>query len=84
VKTVRVPTRFSAEEIAALDQLVSDGLGANRSEVVRLAVHNLVESTRRRSISDATAQSYRDLPQTDEEVEWAMANANALTGTESW
>jgi Arc/MetJ-type ribon-helix-helix transcriptional regulator len=82
--TVQVPTRFSEDEIAALDQLVNEGIGANRSEVIRIAFHNLVEWNRRRRIGEAIAQSYRDVPQTDEEVEWALANAYALTEAESW
>lgn len=82
--TVQVPTRFSDDEVAFLDQLVRDGIGANRSEVIRIAFHNLVESTRRRRIGEAIAQSYRDTPQSDEEYEWAVANAFALTNALEW
>jgi Arc/MetJ-type ribon-helix-helix transcriptional regulator len=82
--TVQVPTRFSEDEIALLDQLVREGIGANRSDVIRLAFHNLVEWNRRRRIGEAIAQSYRDMPQSDDEYEWAVGNAYALTNAEEW
>ena len=82
--TVQVPTRFSDDEVAILDQLVRDGVGANRSDVIRIAFHQLVDWTRRRRIGEAIAQSYRDMPQSGEEYEWAVANAFALTNAEQW
>jgi Arc/MetJ-type ribon-helix-helix transcriptional regulator len=82
--SIQVPTRFSEDEIAALDELVREGVGANRSEVIRVAFHNLVEWNRRRRIGEAIAESYRETPQTDDEHEWAVANAYALTKAESW
>ena len=82
--TVQVPTRFSEDEVAQLDQLVRAGIGANRSEVIRIAVHNLVEGQRRRGIGEAIAKSYREVPQSDDEYEWAVSNAYALTTAEPW
>ncbi len=82
--TTPVPTRFSDEDLALIDQLVSDGIGDNRSAVIRLAVHHLAEAVRRRRMGESIADSYRDLPQSPDEDELAMANATALTEAEPW
>jgi Arc/MetJ-type ribon-helix-helix transcriptional regulator len=82
--TTPVPTRFSDEELRRIDQLVADGVGATRSDVIRRAVEHLDDTVRRAAIGHRIAESYRELPQSDEEHEMAMANAIALTEAEPW
>jgi len=82
--TTPVPTRFSDEELELIDQLVRDGVGESRSAVIRLGLHHLVETVRRRQIGAAIADSYRDLPQTPEDDAMAMASALAMTEAEPW
>lgn len=84
VSTVQVPTRFNEAEIAQLDALVRDGVGATRSEVIRIAFANLVEWHRRTTIGQAIAASYTDQPQSEELDRWAVTNAIALTEAEAW
>ncbi|MGV3760519.1 MAG: hypothetical protein ACO1PW_13415 [Actinomycetota bacterium] len=36
-----IPTRFSAEELALIDELVAEGVGENRSAVIRQGLHHL-------------------------------------------
>lgn len=82
--TTPVPTRFSDEELALIDELVSLGVATSRSAVIRHGVHHLVETVRRAQTGEAIARSYRERPQTSEDDEIAMASAIALTEAEPW
>jgi Arc/MetJ-type ribon-helix-helix transcriptional regulator len=82
--TTPVPTRFTDDELALIDGLVDDGIGDSRSAVIRRGIHLLAESVRRARIGESIAESYRELPQTPEDDELAMANALAMTEAEPW
>ena len=82
--TTAVPTRFSGQQIETIDRLVSEGLGANRSEVIRRALDHLAESFERARIGVSIADSYSAQPQSSAEDAQAMANAIALTEAEPW
>jgi Arc/MetJ-type ribon-helix-helix transcriptional regulator len=82
--TTPVPTRFSDDELALSDELVAEGVGENRSAVIRRAVAHLADAVRRARTGAAIADSYRQRPQTVEDDELAMASALALTEAESW
>ncbi len=82
--TTPVPTRFSDDEIALLDELVAAGVGDTRSAVVRRAVVHLADAVTRARTGASIAGSYRDVPQTAEDDAQAMANAVAMTETEPW
>ena len=82
--TTPVPTRFSDDELELLDRLVDDGVGANRSAVVRRAVLELAEARRRAAIGSEIVDSYRQTSQSVEDDEFAMASASALTEAEPW
>ena len=82
--TTPVPTRFSDEELALIDELVDEGVGESRSAVIRQGVHHLADAVRRANVGAAIAESYRDLPQANEDDVLAMANAIAMTEAEPW
>lgn len=82
--TTPIPTRFSDEELAIIDRLVSGGVGKNRSDVIRRAVEHLDDAVRRARIGEAIVNSYRDHPQSSEDDAFAMANAIAMTEAEPW
>jgi Arc/MetJ-type ribon-helix-helix transcriptional regulator len=82
--TTPVPTRFTQQELALIDELVRKGIGDNRSAVIRKGVHDLAESVRRSQIGTSIARSYQTNPQTPEDDELAMASAIAMTEAESW
>ena len=82
--TTPVPTRFTDEELALIDQLVDDGVADSRSAVIRRGVHLLADSVRRAKVGEVIAASYRAVPQTPEDDELAMANAIAMTEAEPW
>lgn len=82
--TKPIPTRFSDEELAIIDRLVAEGVGQNRSDVIRQAVERLDEAVRRERIGHMIVESYRAKPQTAEDDELALTNAVALTEAEPW
>jgi len=82
--TIPVPTRFTAEELALIDELVEEGIGTSRSAVIRRSVHHLAESVRRARVGALIARSYREHPQSAEDDELALASATALTEVEPW
>ena len=79
-----VPTRFTDEELALIDELVAEGFGDSRSAVIRRGVVHLADSVRRARVGAAIAESYRQRPQTPEDDDLAMASAIALTEAEPW
>ena len=82
--TTPVPTRFSDSELALIDQLVDEGVGRSRSEVIRRGVHSLAEAVRRARIGTVIVESYRERPQAPEDDDLAMASAVAMTEAEPW
>jgi len=82
--TTPVPTRFSREEIELLDELVAAGVGGTRSAVVRQAVIRLADTVRRAERGASIASSYRDVPQSADDDNLALANAIAMTEAEPW
>ena len=82
--TTPVPTRFTDDELALIDELVKSGIAENRSAVIRRGVHHLAESVRRARVGAAIAASYREQPQTHDEHLIATANALAMTEAEPW
>ena len=82
--TTPVPTRFTDEELALIDELVDLGIAETRSAVIRRGVRDLAESVRRSRVGASIAASYREQPQTPEDDELAMASATAMTEAEPW
>ena len=82
--TTPVPTRFSDDELALIDELVDAGVGGSRSAVIRRGVHHLADAVRRASVGETIASSYRDQPQSNEDDDLAMASAIAITEAEPW
>lgn len=82
--TTPVPTRFTDEELALIDELVSRGVGESRSAVIRRGIHHLADTVHRAQIGAAIAQSYREQPQSPADDALAMANAIAMTEAEPW
>lgn len=82
--TTPVPTRFTDDELALIDELVDAGVGESRSAVIRQGVRQLADAARRGRVGTAIAQSYLDHPQTADDDGLALANAVALTEAEPW
>ena len=82
--TTPVPTRFTDDELALIDELVRTGVAKSRSAVIRRGVQHLAESVNRSRVGAAIADSYRERPQSPEDDDLAMASAIAMTEAESW
>jgi Arc/MetJ-type ribon-helix-helix transcriptional regulator len=82
--TTPIPTRFSDDELSLIDELVRDGVGDSRSDVVRQGLHHLADSVRRARVGATIAASYRERPQSTEDDQLAMANALAMAEAEAW
>lgn len=82
--TTPVPTRFSDEELTLIDSLIDQGVADSRSAVIRRGVHHLADVVERAKVGEVIASSYRDVPQSDDDNDVAMANAVAMTEAESW
>lgn len=82
--TTPVPTRFSADDLRLIDDLVAEGIGDSRSAVIREALRLLVDAVRRAREGQAIADSYRLRPQSPDDDALAMTSAIALTEAEPW
>lgn len=82
--TTAVPTRFTADQMQNLDRLVAEGVGGNRSEVIRKAVDCLAASVERDRVGRMIADSYRRQPQSASDDAMALANGIAMVEAEPW
>jgi metal-responsive CopG/Arc/MetJ family transcriptional regulator len=80
----QVVTRLDDKLVADLDGLVADGVVANRSEGVRVALEKLVDEERRRRIGAEIVAGYESCPETDEEIAQAERATRALIEEEPW
>lgn len=76
-------TRIDDELTGAIDQLVAEGVVANRSEAVRLALQELVDRHRRAEIGRAIIEGYDAVPQDDDET-WTDEATLAMIAEEPW
>ena len=77
-------TRVDEDLLADIDRLVADGVVANRSEAVRLALERLVDQQQRQRVGSAIVNAYRRRPQTDEELAGLDEATRALVNEEPW
>lgn len=77
-------TRVDDDLLARLDEMVQCGEVDSRSDAVRSALEQMLEERRRRLVAEATAEAYRRLPQTEEELRWADAGAREMIAEEPW
>lgn len=82
--TTQLAIRFVDDDMRLVDEMVRTGVAANRSEVVRLAVHRLVSEERRHRAIEAEAARWAEFPQTSDEIERSRANAVEYCSAEDW
>jgi Arc/MetJ-type ribon-helix-helix transcriptional regulator len=80
----QVVARLNDDLVAAVDELVSEGVFESRSDAVRRALEFVVDQQRRKRIGDAIVEGYRRIPETDEEIAWAEAATIAMIEDEPW
>jgi Arc/MetJ-type ribon-helix-helix transcriptional regulator len=77
-------TRVDDELAAAVDELVDEGVVANRSEAVRVGLQELVDRHRRRRVGRRIVEAYQRLPQTEAELGWADHASVRMIAEEPW
>ncbi len=77
-------TRVDDGMLSAIDDLVASGVVASRSEAVRVGLEQLLDRHRRDLTGRQIVASYRERPQTDQEVSWADVATVAMIAEEPW
>jgi Arc/MetJ-type ribon-helix-helix transcriptional regulator len=77
-------TRVDDRLLAEVDELVSEGVAATRSDAVRLGLEALVERHRRQQTGQAIIDAYRRQPQDDDELAGLDQATRALIEEEPW
>ena len=80
----QVVARLNDDLVAAVDELVSEGIFESRSDAVRRALEFVVDRQRRKRIGDAIVEGYRRIPQTEDEIAWADAATIEMIEEEPW
>ncbi len=77
-------TRIDDQLASEIDELVAQGVGTNRSEVVRLGLEQLIDRYRRQRTGTLISESYRRIPPTDAEIVGLDYATRALVEEEPW
>ncbi len=80
----QVVARLDDRLVADLDDLVTEGFAASRSEAVRMALEKLVDERRRERIGAEIVAGYERQPETDEEIAQAERATRSLVAEEPW
>lgn len=80
----QVVARLHDDLVAAVDELVSDGVFESRSDAIRRALEFVVDAQRRRQVGDAIVAGYQRFPETSQEVAWGEAATIAMIEDEPW
>lgn len=82
--TAQLVTRVPQEVLAAIDELVREGLFDSRSEVVRAGLVAVIERRRRVAVGEAIVEGYRRVPQVEDDLSWSDAASVAMIAEEPW
>ncbi len=82
--STQMAIRFADEDVRMLDDMVAAGVGASRTEIVRLALARFVGDERRRQAAAAEAAMWAEFPETLDELERSRANAITYCAAEDW
>ena len=80
----QVVARLNDDLVAAVDDLVNEGIFESRSDAIRRALEFVVDRQRRKRIGDAIVEGFRRIPQTEDEIAWADAATIAMIEEEPW
>ncbi len=81
---VQLVTRVPDDLAGEVDALVASGVGTTRSDVVRIALEQLIERHRRAAVGAAIVAGYGEHPPTEDELAWAEASGARLIAEEPW
>ncbi len=80
----QVVARLDDDLIAAVDDMVKEGVFESRSDAIRIALRRIVDERRRHKIGQAIIEGYRRIPVTAEETAWAEAATIRMIEEEPW
>lgn len=82
--TTQLIARVDEELMLGVDSLINLGIATNRSEVVRIALSELIERTHQAEVERKMIEAYRAQPQSDAEAERAHQAALRMIAAEPW
>lgn len=82
--TIQIALKLPDELVEAADEIVRQGAYTSRSDLARKAIEALVVTEQRRSIDDLYRSAYTAIPETDAEIEEAVALATRTIAEEPW
>lgn len=82
--TQLLSARVDDELVAAIDELIADGVVGNRSEAVRVGIEQLLDRHQRAKTGRQIADAYRRQPQRDDESQWSDEATVAMIRQEPW
>jgi len=80
----QVVVRLSDELAASLDELVSTGAAASRSDAVREGLGLLLDAHRRSTTGEQIVAGYLKTPQSVDDGAWADEQTRAMIADEPW
>jgi metal-responsive CopG/Arc/MetJ family transcriptional regulator len=82
-KTIKIAISLPEDLLAAVEHEIQAS-GENRSQFFRRAVEMLFKQRREQAIREQYIRGYRQIPETDEEVDAARLAANIILAEEVW
>jgi Arc/MetJ-type ribon-helix-helix transcriptional regulator len=82
--TVQLIARVDNDLLLGVDSLINLGVASNRSEVVRIALTELIERTHQAEVERRMIAAYRAQPQNEAEADRAHAAALRMIAAEPW
>ena len=82
--TSQLIARVDDEILMGVDSLITLGVGSNRSEIVRIALSELIERTRQAEVERQMIAAYRAQPQSQAEIERAHQAGLRMIVAEPW
>ena len=82
-KTVKIAISLTEDMLRAVEQERKES-GESRSELFRRAVEILLRRRQEREMRERYIQAYKQIPETEQEIEAARHAASAILSRESW
>ena len=82
--TSQLIARVDDQLLLGVDSLITLGVGSNRSEIVRIALSELIERTRQAEVERQMIAAYRAQPQSQAEIDRAHQAGLRMIAAEPW
>lgn len=82
--TTQLIARVDNDLLVGVDSLINLGVASNRSEIVRIALSELIERTRQAEVERRMIAAYLAQPQTEAEADRAHQAALRMIAAEPW